>query len=170
MKNPDTLARLAALYGITSEYHDMRGRLHITEEAAQRTLLTAMGVDLDGDLSVILAEYEARPWRNLLPPVLVAYSAKSGLAVPVTFPSALAGNTYHWLLTREDGGREQGWFQPSRLEAVGNHQIDGEPYERGLLRLPTCPEPGYHQLTVRAPDRTETRMTLIVAPTTSPRR
>jgi len=167
MNNPDTLARLAALYGITSEYHDMRGRLHITEEAAQRTLLTAMGVDLDGDLSVILAEYEARPWRNLLPPVLVAYSAKSGLAVPVTFPSALAGNTYHWLLTREDGGREQGWFQPSRLEAVGNHQINGEPYERGLLRLPTCPEPGYHQLTVRAPDRTETRMTLIVAPTTS---
>ncbi|MDA3877964.1 MAG: malto-oligosyltrehalose synthase, partial [Halothiobacillus sp.] len=125
-----------------------------------------MGVNLDGDLSVILTEHEARPWRSLLPPVLVVRAVENTVAVPVAFLSAHGTNSYRWLLTREDGGREEGSFQPSLLEAAGSHQIDGERYDRGLLRLPTCPEPGYHRLTVCAPDSSETSMTLIVAPAT----
>ncbi|MGR9014584.1 MAG: malto-oligosyltrehalose synthase, partial [Gammaproteobacteria bacterium] len=69
-------------------------------------------------------------------------------------------------LTREDGSRQEGFFQPSELEVTDIRQIDGEPYERGLLRLPICPDPGYHRLTVHAPDNTEADMTLIVVPST----
>lgn len=167
MKHKDTLARLAALHGIASEYQDIKGNLCHTEEATQRALLTAMGVKLDGDLSVILAEHEARPWRSLLPPVLVVRAAENSVAAPIAFPSTHGDNLYRWLLAREGGGREEGSFQPSNLEAAGSHQIDGEQYHRGLLRLPTCPEPGYHRLTVRAPDSAETSMTLIVVPATS---
>ena len=87
--------------------------------------------------------------------------------MPVTFPSAHAGNSYRWLLTREDGGREEGLFQPSHLEAADSYLVDGEQYERALLRLPTCPKPGYHQLTVLAPDSAEISMMLIVVPATS---
>src|SRR5664279_5160041 len=167
MKHSDTLAQLAALYGIASEYYDIKGNLCHTEESTQRALLTEMGVELDGDLSAILTEHEARPWRKLLPPVLVVvHTPESAPAVPVAFPSALGGNPYQWLLTLEDGSRQQGVFQPSGLEAAGRHQLDGEQYDRGLLRLPICPEPGYHQLTVRTPEGTETGMTLIVVPTT----
>ncbi len=167
MKRNDTLAQLAALYGIASEYDDAQGNTHLTEEATQRALLIAMGVGLDGDLSVILAEHEARPWRSLLPPVMVVRAADNGVFVPVSFPSGHGRDAYQWRLTREDGSREEGEFRPSDLELAGSHQIDGEQYDRGLLRLPTCPGLGYHQLTVRTPDNVETSMTLIVAPTTS---
>lgn len=167
MKHQDALARLAALYGIASEYHDIWGNVRHTGEATQHALLTAMGVELDGDLSVILAEHGARPWRRLLPPVLVVRVAQGAPAIPVSFPSAQAVKSYRWILKREDGGREEGLFQPSGLEAAGSHQVDGEQYQRGLLRLPACPELGYHRLTVRAPDSAETSMTLIVVPATS---
>ncbi len=167
MKHKDTLAQLAALYGIASEYHDAQGNLHLTGETTQRALLNAMGMGLNGDLSVILAEHEARPWRSLLPPVMVVRAAENGVSVPVSFPSVQGGNAYRWLLTREDGSHEEGVFQPSDLDVAAGHQIDGEQYDRGLLRLPTCPEPGYHQLTLRAADSVETSMTLIVVPTTS---
>lgn len=166
MKPEDTLAQLAALYGIAPEYHDIRGNLRHTEAATQRALLTAMGVALDGDLSVILAEHEARPWRRVLPPVLVVRAANGAPAVPVSFPSAQAGNAYQWLLAREDGGHEEGAFRPSELAAADSRLIDGVQYQRGLLRLPVCP-PGYHQLIVRAPDNAEAGMTLIVAPSAS---
>ncbi|MHB1515682.1 MAG: malto-oligosyltrehalose synthase [Acidiferrobacteraceae bacterium] len=167
MKHDDALARLATLYGIASEYHDIWGNLRHTGEVTQRALLAAMGVELDGDLTVILAEHEARPWCRLLPPVLVVRPAEDAPAVPVVFPSAHSTATYRWILTREDGGHEEGLFQPSDLEAAGSHQMNGEPYERGLLRLPACPEPGYHRLTVRARDDVEVSMTLIVVPAMS---
>ncbi|MHB1529599.1 MAG: malto-oligosyltrehalose synthase [Acidiferrobacteraceae bacterium] len=167
MKHDDALARLAALYGITSEYRDIWGNLRHTGEVTQRALLAAMGVELDGDPAVILAEHEARPWRRLLPPVLVVRAAEGAPAVPVVFRSADSGTAYRWILTREDGGHEEGLFQPSDLEAAGSHQMDGEPYERRLLRLPVCPEPGYHRLTVRARDTADASMTLIVVPATS---
>lgn len=167
MKQLDALAKLATLYGIASEYHDIGGNFRPTGAALQRALLSAMGVKLQGDLSDILAEHEARPWRRLLPPVLVVRVAEGIPAIPFAFTSACAGKIYRWLLIREDGGREEGSFLPSELEPAGSHDVDGEHYERGLLRLPACPQPGYHQLTVRAPDNTETGMTLIVVPATS---
>jgi (1->4)-alpha-D-glucan 1-alpha-D-glucosylmutase len=105
MKHKDTLAQLAALYGIASEYDDAQGNHHLTETATQRALLIAMGVELNGDLSVMLAEHEARPWRSLLPPVMVVRAADNGVAVPVSFPSMRGGNAYRWLLMREDGSR-----------------------------------------------------------------
>ncbi len=166
MKRNDALAQLAAFYGIASEYQDIKGNPRLTEQATQRAILTVMGVNLDGDLSVILAEHEARSWRRLLPPVLVVRAATNTVVVPVAFPSAHGSNSYQWLLTREDGGSEEGVFQPSNLETMDSHQIDGEQYGRGALRLPTCPEPGYHRLTVRTPDNAETSMTLIVVPAT----
>ena len=52
MKHKDTLARLAALHGIASEYQDISGNPCHTGEATQRALLSAMGVKLEGDLSV----------------------------------------------------------------------------------------------------------------------
>ena len=167
MTQQDALAQLAALYGIASEYHDIWGNLRHTGEATQRALLNAMGVVLDGDLSNILAEHEARPWRSVLPPVWVARAADGAPAVPVVFPSDYGAADYRWILAREDGRREEGLFQPAGLESAGSHQMDGEQYQRGLLRLPACPQPGYHRLMVRAPDSAETSMQLIVVPATS---
>ncbi len=165
MRQSDTLARLAALYGIAAEYYDIKGHLCQTDEATQRALLIEMGVELDGDLSAILTEHETRSWRRLLPPVLVVSAEENAAAVPVAFPSVLRDQRCQWLLMQEDGGLQQGEFQPSDLDIADHYQLDDQSYERGLLRLPACPELGYHQLTVRAPDGAKTGMTLIVVPT-----
>lgn len=166
MTQADALTQLADLYGIASEYFDIWGNIRHTSATTQRALLNAMGVELDGDLSVILAEHETHPWRRLLPPVLVVRTTDGAPAVPVTFPAAHADKTHQWILTREDGGREEGRFQPSGLEITGGRLIDGEPYQRGLLRLPACPPAGYHQLAMRTPDGIESGMTLIGVPAT----
>lgn len=164
MTPQDALAQLAARYGIASEYYDIWGKLRHTGDDTRRALLAAMGVSLDGDLSAILAEHEARSWRSVLAPVLVVRAADGAPVIPVAFPAAHGTHTYRWQLTREDGRREAGMFQPSGLDPAGRHQLAGEPYERGLLRLPACPDPGYHRLTLRASDNVEAEMTLIVAP------
>ena len=166
MNPKDALAQLADLYGIAPHYQDLKGDFCHTNPATQRALLTAMGVKLEGDLPTILAEHEARSWRNLLPPVWVVRAVTKTVAVPVAFPSTCGADLYRWQLTQEDGMCEEGGFRPADLEATGSHQIDGGQYQRGLLQLPSCPKPGYHQLTVRAPDGVETCMSLIVAPAT----
>lgn len=166
MTQQEALEQLAALHGIATDYYDIWGNIRHTSEGTQRALLAAMDVELDGDLCALLAEHEARPWRRLLPPVLVMRTTDDALAVPVTFPSAQAAATYRWILSREAGEREEGEFQPSMLEITGSKPIDDGTYQRGLLRLP-CPPPGYHQLTVCKPDGAEISMTLIIVPVTS---
>ncbi len=166
MNSKDALVQLAELQGIAPHYQDLKGDLCHTKPATQRALLTAMGVKLDGDLPTILAEHEARSWRNLLPPVWVVRAATKTVAVPVAFPSTCRSDLYRWQLTQEDGMREEGEFRPVNLEATGSHQIDDEQYQRGLLQLPNCPKPGYHRLTMRTPEGVETCMSLIVVPAT----
>ncbi|MHB1334291.1 MAG: hypothetical protein ACYCY1_17025, partial [Sulfuriferula sp.] len=112
MTQQEALEQLAALHGIATDYYDIWGNIRHTNEGTQRALLAAMGVELDGDLCALLAEHEARPWRRLLPPVLVMRTTDDALAVPVTFPSAQAAATYRWILSREEGGREERKFQP----------------------------------------------------------
>ena len=45
MKHNDTLAQLAALYGIAPEYQDIKGKLRHADEATQRALQRALGAE-----------------------------------------------------------------------------------------------------------------------------
>jgi (1->4)-alpha-D-glucan 1-alpha-D-glucosylmutase len=50
--------------------------------------------------------------RLVRPPVLAVHAPENTHPAPVTFPSAHADNASRWLLTREDGEREEALFQP----------------------------------------------------------
>jgi 4-alpha-glucanotransferase len=67
------LAELARAYGISTEYWDWRGRHVLTPAGTIRAVLAAFDVPADGDHEVeaALAEVHDRPWRQMLPAVVV---------------------------------------------------------------------------------------------------
>ena len=71
---PPRLVELAHAHGVATEYWDWQGR-HVTVSAATiRAVLTALGVEAEGDDAVerALADVELAPWRRTLPATVVA--------------------------------------------------------------------------------------------------
>ena len=70
---PPRLVELAHAHGVATEYWDWQGR-HVTVSAAAiRAVLTALGVEAEGDDAVerALADVELAPWRRTLPATVV---------------------------------------------------------------------------------------------------
>ena len=68
------LVELAHAHGVATEYWDWQGQ-HVTVTAPAITaVLTALGVDSDGDEQVerALTEVDLAPWRRTLPATVVA--------------------------------------------------------------------------------------------------
>ena len=164
----DALSRLAAAAGILPEYLDVAGARHITSGATQRTLLAAMGMELqsDADAAAALAEREAREWRRVLPPVIVFSVGDVALSLEVRLPRALAEGAMRWTLIAEQGERWSGDFPVGDLRPTDERDIDGVVWVRARLTLPKTAAAvglGYHRFELEAGDRTTTT-TLIVAP------
>ena len=71
---PPRLVELAHAHGVATEYWDWQGRHVVVSAAAIRAVLTALGVDAEGDDAVerALADVELAPWRRTLPATVVA--------------------------------------------------------------------------------------------------
>lgn len=161
----DALDRLCALCGIAAEYTDIWGRTHRVSARTKQALLATMGfvVETEGDLRAALEEQEARPWRQLLPPVLVVRESEAPIPIPVTVPAELAEEPFAWRLMEESGDQREGTFHPSAQEAQALGVVGGASFLRYHFFLPSMPGLGYHRLTLRGKDH-EARMTLIVVP------
>ncbi len=159
------LDRLCALCGIATEYYDIWGKLHRVSSETLLATLTAMGlvVETEDDLRAAIEEQEARPWRQLLPPVLVVRESEAPIPIPVTVPAELAEEPFSWELTEESGNQRKGTFHPLAQEAQTLGVAGGASILRYHFFLPSVPGLGYHRLTLRGKDR-EARMTLIVVP------
>jgi len=70
---PDELGRLAAAYGVATEYWDQAGGLVKVGSATVSAVLAALGIDTSSGASIAAAleEIRLRDWRRLLPPVFV---------------------------------------------------------------------------------------------------
>ena len=71
---PPRLVELAHAHGVATEYWDWQGQ-HVTVSAAAiRAVLTALGVEAEGDDAVerALVDVELAPWRRTLPATVVA--------------------------------------------------------------------------------------------------
>ena len=70
---PDDLGRLAAAYGVATEYWDQSGGLVQVGAATVAAVLEALGLDVssDGAIGAALEEKRLRDWRRMLPPVFV---------------------------------------------------------------------------------------------------
>jgi (1->4)-alpha-D-glucan 1-alpha-D-glucosylmutase len=161
---PDALHRLARHAGIETRFTDAFGQDRDVPDAVIRALATALGYPA-GDLAEIdasLARLQDAPWRVLAPPVFVARDGAETRPVPVHL--AAGAQTLDWTLHLENGERQAGTIDGTRMPVEGSRAIDGAMIEERLLALPPLPD-GYHRLHVRAGAKTA-ETALIAAPAT----
>ena len=95
------LVELAHAHGVATEYWDWQGQ-HVTVTAPAITaVLTALGVDSDGDEQVerALTEVDLAPWRRTLPATVVAREGWT----PWVFAHVPAGTGIGLTVHLEDG-------------------------------------------------------------------
>ena len=167
--NTAIIDQLAALYGVEPSYQDVWGREQRISMTTKRALLAAMGVDASSDktLKAALAAEADRPWRQLLPPVLVTRTPVSSLRLSVQVPQARRQSRFAWELREEGGSVQGGEFLFESLACSERRLIDGALIERRVLELAVAVAEGYHQLRLRELDRDDPlagELPLIVAP------
>ena len=104
----DLLRLLASRAGISPEYHDIAGTLHVTSDETRRAILSAMGFQVGSGavLSQELTALDEAPWQQPCDPILILQQGYG--PTQWTFRPALEeGEEQHvavaWSLTDEKG-------------------------------------------------------------------
>jgi (1->4)-alpha-D-glucan 1-alpha-D-glucosylmutase len=162
------LAELAARHGITSEYHDIWGKLHRVPDASLVALLGAIGVPAStpAEIAAGTAAHEAERWRAVLAPATVLRAGERAWKVRLQLPAVLDATPLEWRLVDEAGAIHRGAFDPARLPSLEQATIGRTPYVARELTLEPGVAPGYHRLEVRQRGRAIGESCLIVAPRT----
>jgi (1->4)-alpha-D-glucan 1-alpha-D-glucosylmutase len=163
----ELLDRLALRAGIVPEYEDIWHRSRRASDETKRALLRAMGlaVDTEDDLRRELAERESRPWRRMLPPVLVLRESASEIVVPLVLAERRLDERFEVSLECEDGRRLEQSLVPRTLPVEARAEVDGEASVRCRLTLAQRPGLGYHDLRVTdARGTTSPVLRLVIAP------
>ena len=152
------LADLAKAMGVATEYDDWRGGNVIVPASTIVAVLRALGIDASDDAAAAraLAQEADRPWRRLLPPVVVCREGWTPW-VPVHLPHGEQAEVWVEL---EDGGRRDvrqvdHWVPP--------RVIDGREVGEATYELPGDLPLGWHTL-VASQGRTTATAPLIVTP------
>ncbi|WP_337996090.1 4-alpha-glucanotransferase [Oleispirillum naphthae] len=161
------LGQLAEEAGIHRDYWDIAGTLHVTSDATKRAILAAMGISAatDAEAAQSLTAWRERPWRDLLPPVVVVrrFAPDTPVSVEVAVPDELAFSRLGWRLEVENGDVHEDAPPACALPVVAMADIGGRTVARRRLDLPTPLPEGYHTLSVRFAGR-NARTRVIVAP------
>ncbi len=162
----DALNRLAALAGIEEGWWDFFGRYREVPAETKRAFLTAMGfaVTTDDEVAASLAEFEARPWRRWLDPVLVAAETEEPPVISVTVPEPHEEDQVSWIIEQEDGTIHRGHWRACDLPVTAEREMDGRRYRRHAFHLPGTPSWGIHRLRLTTDQGIDQAMTLIVVP------
>ncbi|AXH95922.1 4-alpha-glucanotransferase [Ornithinimicrobium avium] len=151
------LTELAHAHGVATQFWDWQGRHTEVSTQTVVAVLAALGVDVADEEGVerALAEAELRPWRRVLPPVVVTVQGTAP-EVPV---HVARGVRFEARLVLEDGTERE-------LGAAGQPQtreVDGEPVARVLLDVGDDLPLGWHTVRATCGERTRT-MPLVVTP------
>ena len=152
------LADLAKAMGVATEYDDWRGGNVIVPASTIVAVLRALGIDASDDAAaaLALAQEADRPWRRLLPPVVVCREGWTPW-VPVHLPHGERAEVWVEL---EDGGRRDvrqvdHWVPP--------RVIDGREVGEATYELPGDLPLGWHAL-VASQGGTTASAPLVVTP------
>ena len=156
------LNRLADAAGLEPRYWDIQGHLHERSARTARRLLGALGIaaETDAQIAASLTMLAEEPWRESLPPVIVAREGDE-IDVPVRLPAHGAARRLRWTVELEAGGYLAGECDIGALVVESQGEADGAPIALRHLKLPAQPM-GYHRL--RLEGARETSATLIIAP------
>ncbi|WHZ13596.1 MAG: 4-alpha-glucanotransferase (amylomaltase) [Nitrospira sp.] len=168
----DLLRLLASRAGISPEYHDIAGTLHVTSDETRRSILSAMGFQVESreTLTQELTAWDEAPWQQPCDPILILQqgheSARWSLRLPLD-----EGEEQHlvvaWKVIDEQG-------TVVHREEAGPHLVPQEvryPAGRRTVRLelPLIPDLalGYYDVSVMTKgSKVETKgsLRLVVAP------
>lgn len=157
------LVELAHAHGVATEYWDWQGQ-HVTVSAAAIVaVLTALGVDAEGDEAVeaALVDVEIAPWRRTLPATVVSRTGWT----PWVFAHVPAGTGIRLVIHLEDGTvrdvRQVDRWVPDR-------EVDGLLVGEATFELPGDLPLGWHRLVAEldaaAIDPHTTEATVVVTP------
>lgn len=168
------LGRLAAAYGVSTEYFDIWGTQHAVSAESLRAVLRAMGVAVETreQLAASLASLHARYWRRLCDPVTVvgARGRQDEWRLRVRSESAQdAGWTIHWTLTDEADGIVRQGTEAAPLEVVEVTSVEQDRHIALRLPIPLDLPHGYYTLAVtvrNGAQQSDATSSLIVVPET----
>lgn len=155
------LRRLARAHGVQTEYVGQDGSDQSVADETLVRVVSALGVEVDADgvagLTEALDAVDAAPWRDVLPPTVVARQGHRS-TVPV---HVARGAAVQVRLVQEDGRVVD---LPTR-EAVGaSLVVDGQERVRHDLDLPEDLPLGWHRLEAVSETGSVARATLVSAP------
>jgi 4-alpha-glucanotransferase len=139
------LVHLAHAYGVATEFWDWRGQHTTVPRRSVLSVLAALGVDATGPgaVSAALAEVRDRPWRQVLPDVVVVREGgRARVAVHVDHGTLVEV----WVELEGGGGRrpveqEDRWVDP--------RVVDGRLIGEASFLLPDDLPTGWHRLQAR---------------------
>lgn len=158
-----SLADLAAAYGVATEYWDQEREQHTVAEETIRAILAAFEVDASTDESCRLAVRAAtrRHWESVVPPVLVLRQGGEADQPWESWVHVPHGASLRVWVELEDGGRRFDVTEPRRRGQP--YSADGVRIDEYVTRLPRDIPLGWHRL-VAETGGAEHRCPLVVCP------
>lgn len=157
-----TVRRLAAEYGVATEYEGFDGEHESVPDTTLRSVLTALGADVSDDDAVArsLRERESAPWRRLLPPVVVTEVGRAATVAVTTAP----GDTVRVRLWPEGDQDAERALEPAADEEPETREVDGEQRRRVPYALPAELPLGWYRLEAVTGSGERARIDVAVTP------
>jgi len=148
--SPADLWSLASRYEVATAYVDVLGRRHRATPEVMLAVLRTLGASVETlrDVPEALRVREAALWRQVIPPVAVAWNGRAR-SLDLRLPAG-ADRRVVCRLYLEEGGDRRWEVDPARLPVRRSARIDGKPFRSLGLAIPGMLPPGYHRLQVSA--------------------
>lgn len=159
-----SLRHLCALAGIVTTYRDAWGNDRRATPELLAAVLRAMGIaaDTPSEIAASIAALEAKSWRPLLPPAIVAPGGEEASRIAIVVPERLDAGRIVWSVACDDGTTFDGAVDADALALLEVKDAGHERHARRALPLARLPL-GYHRLIVAA-GQEAAEATLIIVP------
>ncbi|WP_324652435.1 4-alpha-glucanotransferase [Georgenia sp. H159] len=155
----EDLQRLAAAYGVATDFWDYTGEHRTVPASTIRGVLAALGVvvEAEEDVAAALAAVELAPWRSVLPPSVVVRQGREQ-RLPVHLPDGAAVSVH---VSLEDGGRRELEQLPVWVDP---RDVDGVRTGQATFAVPADLPLGWHEIVAVVEGQDAARCTLAVTP------
>ena len=161
----DLIEKLADLVGFHRNYVNSFGEHVYAIDGARRSLLKAMGYNLDNEQALLqsIRDLEQKSWRTMLPATHIAQLESCQQTIEISLPETTLAEL-NWKVLTEDQQTLAETVAIEQLTVIDSADFDGEKFTKYQLSLPNLAQ-GYHQLSLVL-GKNEAHCHLIYAPKT----
>ena len=143
-----SLARLAAAYGILPFYWDIQGVQHVSAKETKIKLLHALGVACDDERQIeeSLEKLKISKWQKFCEPITAIRQSHLPIRFRYRYSINLGHRDCYWQIEFEKKGNAQGSFLLSNGRVIETSVCNGVEYVLSEILLPISPPLGYHKL------------------------